>query len=258
MTTLSRATKAIRHLSTGGPVFDRLRAELEDFDAEYADRIEAARVSDDSSIPWAVSAQRHLRNAQNALKDFELDSGFQSLLNAERDVIPCMTASERGVRVISLRKEAAEKLSGTWRGKTVAKLLDGEPEEISVEAVREALFHLNTHAQNNYRKLALLRRQLLLIGVILILLVIAAVLVPLFKLVPSAASDTAKLFTTAVFAGLLGGTLSAAISSTSVPARAKLPDVQRSIKICLRAPLSELRQLFQPFGCFKGNCYQLR
>jgi hypothetical protein len=211
------------------PVRHRLRAELDDFEAEYAERIDAAK----SSAPpaaWAVTAERHLHNARQALEQLDIDAGHQSLQSASRDALASLNPAERRTRLVSLQQEVIDKLGGSWRGKAARELLKGEPEGVPVEAMREAMLHLHVHAQNSYRKIALLRRQVSLIGIFLIVLVTAAVVVALLGFVPDL---DAPLFVSSVFAGLLGGTLSAALSSVRVSSRAKFPDAQRSTMIVL-------------------------
>jgi hypothetical protein len=226
---LERFEILFRRVNVASPVRHRLRADLDDFEAEYGERIGAGK-STAPPAAWAVATERHLHNARQALAQLDIDAGHQSLQSAARDALASLTPAERRSRLISLQQEVVDKLGGSWRGKAARELLKGEPDAISIEAMREALLHLHMHAQNSYRKLALLRRQVSLIGLILIVLVTAAVVAALSGLVDEL---NAPLFASSVFAGLLGGTLSAALSSVRVSSRARVPDAQRSGMIVL-------------------------
>jgi hypothetical protein len=168
--------------------------------------------------------------------------------------VAALSNLERRQRVISLKLEAEAKLAKSWRGKATETLLHGDPTQISVEAIREALYHLNSASQNGYRKLGLLKAQLTVVGLILIALVTSAVIAALRGMIPGITQgDEANTFVSAVFSGLLGGTLSAALSSSRVATRTKIPDVQRSSLILLARTFIGAAAAIPTFAMLRGN-----
>lgn len=165
-----------------------------------------------------------------------MNSGYQSLLNAEREAVPLMPEGERQARVISLRNEIKAKIGNSWRGDSALLLLNGKPEDVPAEAIREAMFHRNTYSQNIYRKIELLRQQLVFIGgllVVLLLIAIAAEISGALAILDHMGPVNSDLLPFAIYMGVLGGTLSAAISVSHTSASAKIPDVQRTRLITL-------------------------
>jgi len=227
--------KNIKGLRCSSMSLERLAADIEDFEAAFARyRIQATK--DGSDRAWVESCSAHLINAKKSLEHCDVDSGYQSLLNAEREAVPLMPEGERRARVVSLYNEVKVKLGNSWRGNSVRLLLEGKPEEVPSEAIREALFHRNTHSQNIYRKVELLRRQLVFIGGLLVVLLLIAIVVGasggLAKLDQNGPISSG-LLPFAIYMGVLGGTLSAAISVSHTGTSAKIPDVQRTRLITL-------------------------
>ena len=236
-------TQALRSSAS----LDRLRSDLERFEVTLG-RYKAMRATSgtppDASTgggpvadgnAWIASCDAHLARARQALSDGAADLGFESLLHAERDAVAIMPVEERVARVDSLRHEVERKLGGSWRGTAASALLSGEARDVPIEAVREALFQRDTTAQNMYRKIALLRRQLLWIFAILAALLVTAVVAARFGGLAAldGAPSTVALLPVAIDMGLLGGTLSAAYSASRTDPNAKIPDVQRSGVITL-------------------------
>jgi hypothetical protein len=252
---LTDVGRVLRRLRASSVVLDRLRTDIGDFEAQYSGLLTEALETSGASR-WADAVQRHIKNARSALEEFEVDSGYQSLLNAERDAIALMSDLERSARLVTLRAEVADKLGTSWRGKGANALLENGS-NVSVEDMREVLFQLNTHSQNGYRKLALLRRQLNLVGLMVMMLVITAVATVLNGWVPGIEPEAAPLFATAVFAGLLGGTLSAAFSSIRIRASAKIPAVQRSALITLTRTFIGAAAAIPTFALLKGGLLDL-
>lgn len=232
---MSQLIKTLKSLRCPSLSKQRLAADIEDFETAFARyQIDAAKGGIDHA--WVEGCKTQVANAKRALERCDVASGYQSLLNAEREAVPLMPADEIQARVISLRNEVTAKLAGSWRGDSASLLLEGKPEEVSAEAIREAMFHRNTHSQNIYRKIELLRRQLTFIGGLLVALLLIAIVVGASGgLAALEQKDPAigSLLTFAIYMGVLGGTLSAAISVSHTDTRAKIPDVQRTRLVTL-------------------------
>lgn len=238
---------------------DRLAADIEDFEADFA-RYRKEATKDERDLAWVESCTTHLSNARKALKNYDVDSGFQSLLNAVREAVPLMPKDERRARVISLRNEVKVKLGNSWRGESARLLLDGKPEDVPVEAIREALFHRNTYSQNIYRKIQLLRQQLVVICVLLVLLLLIAIFAGAFgalAVLDDKGPVSSCLLPFAIYMGVLGGTLSAAISVSHTDASAKIPDVQRTRLITLARSALGGAAAVAVFLLLQGNVVKL-
>ena len=251
--------KIIKRLSCTAMSRARLAADIEDFEVSFARyQVDAARAGKDSS--WVDGCNAHLSNAKRALKDCDINSGYQSLLNAERDAVPLMPEGERAARVVSLRHEVKRKLADSWRGESLTQMLDGKPEAVPMEAIREALFHRNTHGQNMYRKIELLRMQLVFIGSLLVVLLLVAILIGAcggLAILDQKTPDNGGLLAFAIYMGVLGGTLSAAISATRIDSSAKIPDVQRTRLITLARSALGGAAAIPVFLLIQGNLVKL-
>jgi len=253
---LIKITNKLRCLSLSR---ERLAADIKDFEVAFA-RYRADAVRDGRDNAWVESCNSQLGNARKALEHCDVDSGYHSLLNAEREAVPLMPEGERTARVISLRSEIKGKLGNSWRGDSANLLLNGKLEEIPAEAIREALFHRNTHSQNMYRKIELLRRQLVFIGGLLVVLLLIAVAVATSGGLPALDQQPAMsggLLPFAIYMGVLGGTLSAAMSVTQTDAGAKIPDVQRTRLIALARGALGGAAAIPVFLLIEGNLVKL-
>ncbi|UCE90270.1 MAG: hypothetical protein JSW10_05495 [Pseudomonadota bacterium] len=245
-----------RRLNTNSQTIARLKSDIEDFDAAYSRRIAAAR----SATPpqeWAEACHTHLANAKSALSRFDIASGYQSLLNAERGFVPGMTPQERCARVISLRKEVEKKLADSWRGKAAKELLTGDVESVPIEAIQEAMFHVNTRSQNAYQKIGLLKRQLIFVALILFVLLAGVSVAVLNCAIPGISGEETTLFLSAIVAGLFGGALSAAISTAKTDPKTTIPDVKRSAFITLARTVIGAAAAIPTYLLIKGGLFQV-
>lgn len=237
---------------------ERLAADIEDFEVTFARyRMDHARKERERA--WVEGCNAHLEKAREALRDGDVDSGYQSLLNAEREAVPLMPEEERSARVISLRNEIKDKLGNSWRGESALLLLNGKPEDVPAEAIREALLHRNTHSQNIYRKIELLRKQLAFIGGLLTVLLLIAIAIGVYGRldVLDRPPSTSGLFPFVIYMGVLGGTWSAAFSVTRTDSSAKIPDVQRTRVIALARSALGGAAAIPVFLLIQGNLIKL-
>lgn len=256
---MSKLVKTLKELRCPSLSTQRLAADIEDFEVTFARyRIDAGK--DEIDRAWVESCIAHVANAKKALDRCDVGSGYQSLLNAEREAVPLMPVDERRARVISLRNEVNVKLADSWRRDSVRLLLEGKPEEVAAEAIREAMFHRNTHSQNIYRKIELLRRQLVFIGALLVALLLIAIGVGVsggLAVLEQKDPASGNLLPFAIYMGVLGGTLSAAISVSHTDASAKIPDVQRTRLIALARSALGGTAAVAVFLLIQGNVVKL-
>jgi hypothetical protein len=217
----------LRMLGSDRTSRDRLRSDLDEFDAHQAARRQSP-IAAASAAQWIELCEKHLGNARAALRRWDVDAGYQALNAAWRAFLPAMTDEERNALVVSLRAEIAGKLKDSWRGECAAALLE-KPDtgDVPRAAIDEAWLHVQTQAQNAQRKLGLLRAQVMTLMVLLVILLGSA-----FAGVPASIWNgrdfPVDLLPAAIFFGLLGGALSAAIGSKHTDPKARIPDVRRS------------------------------
>ncbi len=294
----------------------RLEADIDDFEIAFH-RYKLITEQEGKDCSWIDSCNAHLKNAKKACENCEVDTGYQSLLNAERDAISGMPAAERQARVISLKSEIKKKLDGSWRCEAALALLNEQPETVNAvsiksllnaerdaisgmpaaekqarvislkseikkkldgswrceaaltllheqletvnaESIKEALFHRNTYSQNIYRKIELLRNQLLFIGFLLIVLLTTAIISALREGLGVLAQPlSGQLLPYALYMGILGGTLSAAFSVTKTESNAKIPDAQRTRMITLARSAIGGAAAIPVFILIQGNLIKL-
>ena len=247
----------LRNLGLASLSLRRLAADIEDFEVAFH-RYKFITEQEGKDRSWIDGCSTHLKNANKAWANCDVDSGYQSLLNAEREAIPGMPEAEKHARIISLRSEIKKKLEGSWRYEAAITLLDGQPETVHAESLKEALFHRNTHSQNIYRKIELLRNQLVFIGGLLIVLLIIAIAFALHEGLSVLSQPlSGYLLPYAIYMGILGGTLSAAFSSTKTDSSAKIPDVQRTRMITLARSAIGGAAAIPVFILIQGNLVKL-
>lgn len=256
MTAREKLSRIARRLNTNSQTISRLEADIEDFEAAYGARIAAARKATPSQ-QWAEVCHTHLKNAKGGLANYDISSGYQSLLNAERGFVPGLTPLERSARVTSLRKEVGKKLADSWRGEAADELLAGDADSVPIESIQEAMFHVNTRAQNAYQKIGLLKRQLIFVALILFFLLAGVFVAVLNCAVPGISGSEASLFLSAIIAGLFGGALSAAISTSKTDPKTTIPDVKRSAFITLARTIIGAAAAIPTYLLIKGGLLQV-
>lgn len=177
-----------------------------------------------------------LNNADQALRQSDLNSGWSFLLEAERIEIAALTDPQRDARAVALRTEVADKLR-EWRRNAALELLgDGAAgRRASVDEVKEAIRIRNESSHNQYHKLDLTREQLKLLGWVLLAVLVGLVLVARFGVFPIGKLDWIHLVTLMIL-GALGGSLSGVRSLAGRRDR-KIPDQLSDWPITALRPL---------------------
>lgn len=194
---------------------------------EIRGRLESLRRSRESE-PWVGACEFRLQQADVHLQTGHVDIGFERLQSAFRELVSGLEPEQRTALAVSVKHEAERKLADSWRGQAVAELLKGPPEKVGVRELQEALWHRDTNAQNGYRKIALQQSQLHVLGALLLGLLVLVMVSAGLGAFQEIDSRSRLLVPSSIVFGLMGGTLSAAISVTRVGKDARIPDIQRS------------------------------
>ncbi|MDA2937600.1 hypothetical protein MYX75_04975 [Acidobacteria bacterium AH-259-A15] len=226
-----------KRLLAGRDLLDRLQKEITQYETRL-DALEKQLSAKESQKKCLLdTCRQYVEKAKDALQRCKIDEAWASLNEAERVEVGLLDPAVRKVKVTSLREECKTKLK-SWRKAAAGKLLPTNSKDVSIDAMREALWHRNTHSENEYFKIRLLNRQLFTIGLFVIgVLVLMYVLRQDFRFLSSDSQATfIEFLPVIILAGLLGGTLSAAISVTRAKRGRKIPEVRRSFKVTLIRP----------------------
>jgi len=168
---------------------------------------------------------------------------WDCLHQLEQELLTTLSDEERRTRFLSMRAEASDKLSGTWREKAVDALVkqvaDGQTPSLNL--LRELHAHLAAAAQNKHHKLDQFERRTLpwLAGLLLVAL-LGVLAYSGWVFLYGASSDHmqwAKMLILGICAGALGGVLSMAFSMGSLDLRSPIPDVHLSGLVAITRPL---------------------
>lgn len=213
-----------RWLTSDSMSMDRLKSAIHELEVRHGN----------STEPWAVRMKEHLKAAQETLKQFNVNSGFEALHRARREAIEGWTDEERAAYVLGLRQEVVSKLSTSWRGTASVEMLESAaPASVPIAAVRQAMEHRDTYGQNIYRKILMQRSQLLWLAGVLVFLLGCLCFLAASDALKAIDPEAGSLLPLSMFLGLLGGSLSAAISVTSSTSDVRIPAAQRSRMILL-------------------------
>jgi hypothetical protein len=150
-----------------------------------------------------------------------------------------MNHEELWVMATWLRTECKEKLEG-WRKQTVKKLLKGVPSEdreSDVQKIKEALRIRDTHFENRWLKISLLKTRLAWITSIIVILLFTFLGMTLLQHPPPWLKDLGPaMIQLAIAFGILGGAVSASMSLASSRAESKIPEQVRSFSVTLARP----------------------
>lgn len=212
------------------------------------------------TITWKNTACSFLADAKSALNRRDIDTGWQCLHAAQREEILGYEPDELKERSLMLRYEA-EKLSG-WRKDIIYKLI-GKPDapidsSISNMTLFKAVQVRDEHYNNKYFKIALRRGNLI---VLLLFIVVGMGLIPLlsaFAVFPKPFDDW-RIFLLVEIFGVLGATLSVALTLTRRSVDAKIPDqILGSFVTWMRPAIGAIAAVaayvfFQADFIFKGD-----
>lgn len=218
-----------RRLAIGYARRARLASTITELEKAYANH---PGRSDPDLRSFIDSADVILKAAREAL-GADLNTGWSLVHRAERTIAAADNQDQLCARAVRLRAEACEKLSG-WRQKAAVEGL-GDPGKATLPGVQMAMDMMNEHAANQYHKAELLTGQLLVIGLITGVLILAVLGVSYANVRPL--GDYAESLSWAALFGALGGTLSAARSLTEGTKSKRIPEQVYSWPITLARPL---------------------
>lgn len=182
--------------------------------------------------------------AARALAAGDIDNGWKSLQELEREMVPVLDPMELDARFVSARSEAQKKL-GQWRGLAAQCLAERygkiRPESADIAArqriLQEILFHLHSTHQNTYHKLDKLHTQLRIVAAgVAVTLALILVLNYLGFFTPLGDQVQWRLWV-AMISGLTGGVLSVASSAVRADPGRRIPEVSASFAVTLVRPL---------------------
>ena len=115
--------RALRNVLRVGPTSSerRLRGDIADLEAELNRR---ALKGDAAAQPdWSKAARSLLENAEAAINDGNLATGYANLLSAQREVIWSYGPTEIVAAQVSLREETGDDKIGGWRARAINGLV---------------------------------------------------------------------------------------------------------------------------------------
>ena len=190
----------------------RLRAEIEPLRTD----IEIRKGSGDGTSPWIGGAERQIAVAERAAAAGDAEVGWRSLLQARRLLVHSFDGeTEEGreellARATAVRTEAEEKLDG-WRLDAVRELLP-ERRETGTEtavptpgAIYSAAEILDARHGNVHRRVALVRKQVLVLALVEFVGVFGLLAVATYWQSPfEAAAGSPTLLVAVALFGLMG------------------------------------------------------
>ncbi len=207
--------------------YSRLAGSLQAYYEEINNRICISKSNVETEYYWVKAVYALLEKVNLALLKNKLDEGWKYFHAAKRmeifgyndDEIKCMAAA--------LQQETEKKLS-KWRQKAVFKII-GNPESksnsntLNRENIYLATFIRDEHYDNTYHKISLRRANLLRLFFILILGMITIPILAYFGFFPENIGNY-KTIISIEFFGILGASLSVAITLTKSSIDLKIPE----------------------------------
>jgi uncharacterized membrane protein len=219
----------------GSPSYDRLArsiaASRADLERELSDmRGDRREVTIES---WASSATTLLDKAEDNLRKWQIELGFDAALAGQRAVLSNPHNLDRIDRIaVSLNRES-DKITG-WRAKAIHDLLqeyircdEGQNKTEDPMRIIDAVALRDDYFQNVWLKIQLRRRHMLSLSIIIWLSIIICLVFSYLKILPNFL-DNQPLITAVVLFGVLGATLSVAQGLISGQVDARIPFQQIS------------------------------
>jgi hypothetical protein len=222
----------LRRLLTGDARIARVRAALAERTASIALRQANAPLEAQRPLASAVDL---LASAQEALRgEPDLNRAWTLLLEADCIALEALTDEELQAKAAMLREEVRDKLSA-WRESGALRVLGDPGTRASLAGTQEAMRTLNGHFHNQYFKLDLVESQVLWIGVVL-LVCLVAVFVASWRSVRPLDVYTSVL-AWSMLLGAIGGALSAAQSLTEGSKKRRIPEQLADTPVTLTRPI---------------------
>lgn len=212
------------------PHYSRLANALVEYRAALEMRVghtcRRTEAEDEHKIGWKDASCKFLLEAESALKENNVDKGWQCLHAAQREEVHGYNEDEIRDRAVALRYEA-KKLSG-WRRDIVYELLGKVSENADgkkpgrIQVYRAAQVR-DEHYNNKYFKIMLRRKNLAVLFIVLLLLVILIPVLSALQIMPAPLRDWRLVLVSELF-GTLGATFSVALTLTNSSLDTKIPD----------------------------------
>lgn len=208
----------------------RLSGSLQAYRIELSHQIECKRGIEGDNLLWADASSEALSAAEMALNEGNIDAGWKLLHAARRMEIFRLKQDEVEAKAEALRHEAAEKLSG-WRKNTIEGLLptkkDGQQTSISNASLFEATTIRDERSDNLYYKIALLQNQMGILSVVLLIALSLLLLLARLGRLPlgqGTVDSSWEMLSAVMLFGILGGTVSGALSLARTSTRSKITE----------------------------------
>jgi hypothetical protein len=169
------------------------------------------------------------------------EAAWMLSLAAHRELIHVSSDSERKALMVSIG-EQAEKLSSDWRRKAVERLTTDPQLVCDAAALVEAVKHIDEAGSNQARGQRILRRELGILGVILLVAVaMLTVLLVVWLPLPGASGisglATDQLALLAVLFGVVGACMSSIQRTTSTRTQRRVPGMRAAMWASFTRPL---------------------
>jgi 8-oxo-dGTP pyrophosphatase MutT (NUDIX family) len=239
-TRMSKKRPWIKRWWTGtwSPSRERLRTVLPASAHELTSRSHATSRTDGIDVQRAIEVA--LEETEAALERGDAEAGWLCLKLAER--LRLLDANDRELKAhaTALRNEGVEKLS-SWRGKTVADLIPKWelPRPDRQICLYEATRIRDEGGDNDYRRLALLRRNRTLLLPVIVLAIGALVILVwtgVSELAADSESRDAGFLAAVTVVGIIGASISA-MQSLGATAKRRMPEALSSATMTLARPV---------------------
>jgi hypothetical protein len=188
--------------------------------------------------PWMCAAVRNLEKAERALADGDIQQGWVALQSAQRWMLVDPSDPTKLERTAIVLRQEADKVSG-WRAKAITDLIcDPSGNLLSInpnnaQRVIDAVALRDDQFNTTYFKIALRRRHLFNVFLLLLSAIGLSLVLAWNGLLPRFSSDSSQVFASdtaqlvcVIFFGVLGASVSVAQSLLSTDISAKVPAQQ--------------------------------
>ena len=213
----------------GSLEYDRLlrtiAATRSELDVEYLEWKEAH--NNDLMAPWAKAAEGLLTKAQNNLQGWQLESGWDAVLAAQRYMLSNPDKIDRIDRVKIILCRELKKIDG-WRAEAIKDLVlkfdqsGGCNNQSNVSYIVDAIALRDDSSQNTWYKISLRRRHLVLLCLILWAALAICFAGSLFGMLPEFL-DKSSLVAAVLIFGVLGASVSVAQSLVDDRINSRIP-----------------------------------
>lgn len=221
------------------PRLERLTAALVDSESRLA--CIRRNNNDQARIGVCERLLREIRSAIESMPAWHADEreffAWDCVGQFDRQMVYLVDERERQAIWLCAIHEAGEKLGG-HRKKAVERLIesvgDGAAPAATVEA---ALKQIQAQSQNQYYRIAQLRRQIFYVGLFLLVMIVGVVVAARMHWLERLWPNLDQTLELGMLLGLVGGVLSLAFTVSRTDETAKIPKVRMSFQVALARPI---------------------